>query len=177
MCGKFMSFPENERGNICNSVMVNEKLEIEREFYFSLDICRKHQQPVITYSPYGGHPLSIIERRYPESIHKVYVDIQKDLKLNDLFAVADNLGIHEKQSTLAFFLKNLWECYKQKDAHRILINPLIYASDHRFYAANCQIKVDENSIFRQPEIAAMCDYSQVGVLERAAFQRAQLRYV
>ena len=41
MCGKFMSFPENERGNICNSVIVNEKLEIKREFFFSLDICRK----------------------------------------------------------------------------------------------------------------------------------------
>jgi succinyl-CoA synthetase beta subunit len=78
----------------------------------------------------------------------VYVDIHKDLKLNDLFPVANNLGIHEKQSTLAFFLKNLWECYKQKDAHRILINPLIYASDNRFYVGNCQIKVDDCSIFR-----------------------------
>ena len=28
MCGKLMSFPENERGNICNSVIVNEKLQI-----------------------------------------------------------------------------------------------------------------------------------------------------
>lgn len=66
---------------------------------------------MITYSSRGGMTLPMIEKRYPETIHKIYVDVVQGLDLNMLLKVADNLGIHGKQSSLVFLIKNMWECF------------------------------------------------------------------
>jgi len=102
MCGKHMTTStmmdkdHMERGWLCNSVLVYEKLEVLKEFFISIDYDRNIQKPVITYSSRGGMTLPMIEKRYPETIHKIYIDIMKGLDLNVLLKVADNLGIHEK---------------------------------------------------------------------------------
>lgn len=100
-----------EKGWICNSVLVYEKINVAQEFYISIDYDRSLQKPVITYSPRGGMPLAAIAKRYPDSIYQIPIDMQKGLDLNMLLEVADNLGIHEKQSSLVFLIKNLWECF------------------------------------------------------------------
>lgn len=104
--------------------------------------------PVITYSSRGGMTLPVIQSRYPETVHRINVDIEKGLDLNILLQVADNLGIHEKQSSLVFLIKNMWECFIQRDALRVQINPLIFSKDKRFHAANCHIKVDPDASYR-----------------------------
>lgn len=60
MCGKLMSIPGNDRGVLCNSVLVYEKLEVQKEFFLSIDYDRKVQKPVITYSSRGGMTLPMI---------------------------------------------------------------------------------------------------------------------
>jgi succinyl-CoA synthetase beta subunit len=57
MCGKLMSFPSEERGLLCNSILVYERIEIEKEFFLSIDYDRQAQQPIITYSERGGMTL------------------------------------------------------------------------------------------------------------------------
>jgi succinyl-CoA synthetase beta subunit len=62
--------------------------------------------------------------------------------------VADNLGMHEKQSSLVFLIKNLWECFVQRDALRIQLNPLIFSTDKKFYVGNCTFEGDDNASYR-----------------------------
>lgn len=69
------------------------------------------QKPVITYSSRGGMNLMNIAKRYPDSVHRIFIDIEKGLDLNMLLKVAGDLGIQEKQSSLVFLIKNLWECF------------------------------------------------------------------
>lgn len=52
-----------------------------------------------------------IAKRYPDSVHRIFIDIEKGLDLNMLLKVAGDLGIQEKQSSLVFLIKNLWECF------------------------------------------------------------------
>lgn len=132
MCGQFMSFPGNDRGLICNSVLIMEKLEVEKEFYISIDYDRSSQKPIITYSTRGGMSVEQIKKRYPNSIHQFTVEIDKGLDLSVLMKVAEDLGISEKQSALAFLIKNMFECFVQRDAISISINPLIYDRDRNF---------------------------------------------
>lgn len=66
-----------------------------------------------------------------------------------LLKVADDLGIKDKQSSLVFLIKNMYEAFVQRDALRIEINPLIFGKDQKFYAANCQVKIDPDAIYRQ----------------------------
>lgn len=108
MCGKFMSVPGNEHGLQCNSVLIFEKLDVEKEFYFNIGYDTESSSPVITYSSRGGMSFEHIKKRYPKSIHSFTVDIQKGLDLNTLLKVAENLDVKEKQSSLVFLVKNLF---------------------------------------------------------------------
>lgn len=93
--------------------------------------------------------LSLVQKRYPDTIHEIYIDVSEGLNLQSLLKVAGDLGVVQKQSNLIFLIKNMYEAFIQRDALRIEINPLIFARDQRFYAANCQIKIDPDAIFRQ----------------------------
>lgn len=96
MCGKFMSVPGNDYGLQCNSVLIFEKLDVEKEFYFNISHDVVHQKPCITYSSRGGMSYEHIIKRYPKSIHRFMVDIEKGLDLNMLLQVAVNLDVKEK---------------------------------------------------------------------------------
>jgi succinyl-CoA synthetase beta subunit len=98
MCGKNLVSPgcsKDANGLLCQSVLIMEKLSIDKEFFISIDYDTKHSCPVITYSNRGGVTLSRIRSTYPESIFKIYVDVIKGLDLATLLNVAKNLGIAE----------------------------------------------------------------------------------
>ena len=56
-------------------MLVYEKIDIEREFFISIDYDLKEMKPVITYSSKGGIGIRNIEARYANTIHKIFVDI------------------------------------------------------------------------------------------------------
>ena len=62
--------------------------------------------------------------------------------------VATDLGITEKQSNLSFIIKNMYECFLQRDALEITINPLIFCEDNTFRAANMKVEIDPDSYYR-----------------------------
>ena len=66
-------------------------------------------------------------------------------------------------------LKNLYECFVQRDCSEIQINPLIYTPDRKFIATNTIIRLDPDSLYRQQDLAAnYIDLSQISVNERIA---------
>jgi len=136
-------------GYFCGSVLVYEQLDISREFLLKIDYDYAAQKPKITYSTRGGMPLSLVAKRYPDTIHEIFIDVNEGLNMQSLLKVAGDLGVVNKQSFLIFLIKNMYEAFIQRDALRIEINPLIFARDQKFYAANCQIKIDPDAIFRQ----------------------------
>jgi len=114
MCGKNLVNPKNfndKIGYLCQSVLIMEKLAIEKEFYLAINYDTKDSCPVITYSNRGGATLARIMTTYPESIFQIKVDVNKGLDLATLLNVAKDLGIAEQQSSLVFLIKNLYECF------------------------------------------------------------------
>lgn len=160
-----------KKGWLCNSVLIYEMLDVKKEFYISIDYDRQLQKPVITYSKQGGMSLKEIEKRYADTLYRIPIDVQEGLSYSKLLEVADNLGVHEKQSSLVFLLKNLWECFVQRDALTVQINPLIFSKDDKFYAAHCFVRTDPDASYRQQEIQSMRDYSQLHPMERATEQQ------
>lgn len=123
----------------------------------SIDYDRKEQCPLITYSSRGGMTLQRIEMMYPESIHKIYVNVEEGLDLATLLNVANNLGIADQQSSLVFLIKNLYECFIQRDCLRVQINPLVLTKEQEFRAANCHVFIDPDANFRQQEMTVIQD--------------------
>lgn len=71
------------------------------------------------------------------------------LQLSELYQIAENLDIHHKQNTLAFKIKNLYECFLVRDLIALTVNPLMYTADERFIAGNVNMHMDPVATYRQ----------------------------
>ena len=112
---------------------------------------------------------------FPKDVHRIYIDYTNGCNMTDLLEISKNLGIKRRASTLAFLVKNLYECFLQRDCANITINPLIFTKDRHFSAANPRITIDARSHYRQAEILAAFDMTQMSSQERYA-HNCNLRY-
>ena len=104
---------------------------------------------VISYSIHGGMSYAKIEEKYPEDLYKLYIDHRKGTHMVDLLKIAPNLGLSKYYaSTLAFLVKNLYECFVQRDCDRITVNPLIFTKQGEFCAANPRVYIDPKAHYR-----------------------------
>jgi succinyl-CoA synthetase beta subunit len=79
-------------------------------------------------------------------------------------------------SKLFFTLKNMYECFKQKDCLFVSANPLLITHDDQFVAANSKIIIDPNALYRQSELKAQLDITQMTSMSRVAYNH-DLKYV
>ena len=151
MCGKHLYIPgkSNGKGLVCNSVLVMEFIEARNQYFIQISYDRKKMMPVITYSKRGGMTLEALRNFYPETIKEMYVDVEEGIDLKEVSHVANDLELQEQQSTLCFLIKNLYECFKQRDCTFIQISPLVLTKDNKFRAANVIVHVDSDALFRQ----------------------------
>ena len=127
MCGKTLVCSDTGKfGFICKCVYIIEELDIAKEFFISISADRREACPSITYSEKieGMTFLEALEKS-PESFRKIYIDVQKGIDMNVLTKVAEDLHVSAYRSQLVFLLKHLYDCYTQRDAELIEINPLV----------------------------------------------------
>ena len=67
--------------------------------------------------------------QFLENFRKIYIDIAQGLNVSMLSEVANELGIADKKSEIIFLLKHLYDCFIQRDAELIELNPLVYTSE------------------------------------------------
>ena len=77
-----------EEGAKCNCVYIVEKIGIEKEFYLSITLDRKAGKPVFIYSTEGGMAIEEVAEETPEKIHKIHVDVESGLHIDDLLKAA-----------------------------------------------------------------------------------------
>jgi succinyl-CoA synthetase beta subunit len=126
MCGKTLITKQSgDAGFPCNCVYIVEKLSIEKEFYLSMALDRKAGGLTFVYSPAGGMSIEDVAHKTPHLIYKLPIDIHVGPDVEQLVKVAENLGIAEHKSQLVFLLKNIYDCFLEKDCDMIEINPLV----------------------------------------------------
>ncbi len=69
-----------------------------------------------------------------------------------LAEVANELGIADKKSEMIFLLKHLYDCFIQRDAEIIELNPLVYTRDQKIVAQATKVIIDDNALYRQAEL-------------------------
>jgi succinyl-CoA synthetase beta subunit len=141
------------KGFIVDTVLVEEKLEIEREFYAGVIIDDQTKAPVIIFSSKGGTGIEEIAQEFPESIHQWVIDIHKGLSDYEARDLVRKVGIHGKlQMSLGYLLPKLYQCARNNDARAAEINPLVLTSEGKLIAADCRITIDDYAIYRHPEL-------------------------
>ncbi len=137
-------------------ILVDEKLEIEKEFYLGITLDRVNYKIVMLACSEGGVEIEELARKDPEKIKKISVDtdqrfypFQGNSLANWLGAKGDNL------KTVSQIAVSLFKLFKQYDAKLVEINPLILTKEGKYVAADARMSVDDDALFRHPELAEM----------------------
>ncbi|HEY5574681.1 MAG TPA: ADP-forming succinate--CoA ligase subunit beta [Anaerolineales bacterium] len=146
------------KGLPVRKVLVDEAADIETEIYLGITNDRAARKPVMMASAAGGVDIEEVARETPENIIRVHVDMLlglRDYQARDLAA-----GIDLRRDTWRDFARiahGLWDAYVASDATLAEINPLVVTSQGRLLAVDGKMVIDDNALFRHPDLAEMRD--------------------
>ncbi|MEI6174947.1 MAG: ADP-forming succinate--CoA ligase subunit beta [Bacteroidota bacterium] len=148
-----------------------------KEIYMSILLNRQKGHTVLMYSPRGGMDIEAVAEETPELIFTEEVDPKIGLQAFQARKVAFNLGLKEEAyKNMVKFVFAIYRAYEGSDASLIEINPVFKTSDNKILAADAKIVIDNNALFRHPDIATMRDLDEEDPMEVEA-TRHDLNYV
>ena len=133
-------------------VLVEEKLDIDREFYAGviIDASREVRAPVVMFSTEGGVD---IEEVPSEKIAQMNVDVLRGLRFYDALNLAITLKVPTQLlPAIAQTILGLYATFKGYNCRTAEINPLVLTKDGKIFAADCRMSIDDSSVFRHPEL-------------------------
>lgn len=146
------------KGLPVRKVLVEEAANIETEIYLGLTNDRAERKPVIMASAAGGVDIEEVARKTPEKIIKVYINPLLGLFDYQVRALATGLDLpHDHWRTFGRISHGLWQAFKNSDATLAEINPLVITSEGRLLAVDGKMVLDDNALFRHPNLADMRD--------------------
>jgi succinyl-CoA synthetase beta subunit len=147
------------------------------EIYMSILLNRQKGHTILMYSPRGGMDIEAVADETPELIFTEEVDPKIGLQAFQARKVAFNLGLKdEAYKNMVKFVFAVYKAYEGSDASLIEINPVFKTSDNKILAADAKIVIDNNALFRHPDIATMRDLDEEDPTEVEA-TRHDLNYV
>ncbi len=158
-------------GRVVKRLLVEEGIEVDKEFYLGLVVDRDCGRVVLMASSEGGVDIEEVAARTPARIHKVFIDPDTGLKGTEADIVARSIGLSGKSVMQArTLMQNLYQAFDASDASLAEINPLVVTRDGRVIALDARFSFDANALYRQPRIAAMRDLDEEDPVEVEASQ-------
>jgi len=181
--GMMLVTPQTKKeGKLVRKVLIEQNIyypgpEKVEEYYMSILLNRDLGKNMVMYSPRGGMNIEQVAEETPDEIFHEIIDPSVGITGFQARRIAFNLGL----SGTAFkemikFVVALYNAYEGADASLFEINPVIKAADGKVYAADSKVTIDNNSLFRHKDIAAMRDLHEEDPIEVEA-SRFDLNYV
>jgi succinyl-CoA synthetase beta subunit len=160
------------RGHVTRRLWIERQASIAREYYFSIAFDRGEKRPLFMLSTMGGMDIEAVAVDHPEALARLHLDPAIGLRpffVNRLLFAA---GIpKEERKAVAAIVEGCYRLYVGADAMLVEVNPLAVTADGAVVAADAKITVDDNALYRHPEIAAMRDVSAADPQEQMARER------
>jgi len=153
-------------GKLVRKILIAEDayapdFDANEEIYVSILMDRERKCNVIIYSTEGGMDIEEVAEKTPHLVHKEYIDPALGLRSFQARKVAFNLGLSGKAfKGMVKFITNLYKAFVGSDASLFEINPCLHTGDDRILAVDCKVTLDDNSLFRHPDLAEMRDTSE-----------------
>ena len=164
-------------GQKVKQVLVEKASEIERELYLGITLDRAQSKPVVMASQEGGMEIEEVAAATPEKILKETVDPSVGLQVFQAMRLAFGLGFEGKQvRQAASFILSLYKAYVDADCSLVEVNPLVTTADGQLLALDAKIDLDDNGLFRHPDLAEMRDLDEEEELEVEA-AKYDLNYI
>ena len=153
-------------GKEVRKVLIEEGLDIEREFYLGIVLDRAQSQLVFMASTEGGVEIEKVASETPEKIIKEHIDLAAGLQPFQARKLAFGLGLKGEQVKNALkFFSALYKAFMESDCSMAEINPLVVTKDGNVLALDAKINFDDNAMYRHKDFAELRDLHEEEPLE------------
>lgn len=174
---RLVTYQTDEKGQPVNQILIEEPSAIARELYLGAVVDRAQKRVVFMASTEGGVEIEKVAEESPEKILQISVDPMVGVlpyQARDLAFQLDLQGDQIKQFTK--ILLGLGEMFKACDFSLLEINPLIVTEDKQLVCLDGKINIDENALYRRPNLRALRDTTQEDERENRAHEW-ELNYI
>jgi succinyl-CoA synthetase beta subunit len=157
------------KGYTVDRVLVEAGVDFVNELYVGITMDRGEGKPVAMVSTEGGVDIESVAEETPEAIAREHIDPAFGLHPFQARKVVYEAGIaREVAGDVASILTTLYDLYESRDASEIEINPVMITSDGDVVAADAVMNIDDDALFRQPDLAELEEETFSDDLEKKA---------
>jgi succinyl-CoA synthetase beta subunit len=158
------------RGNVVRSIWIEKASDIAREYYLSITFDRGEKKPLFIFTTQGGVDIEEVAERDPDALARLHIDPLVGFQPFQARWLVFTAGLEDpdEQKQVLAIVGRLYEAFVSSDAMLCEINPLIVTPDGEVKALDSKFTVDENALYRHPDIAEMRDPEAGDPQERLA---------
>ena len=152
-----------------DKVLIEEVIDVQKELYVAFTIDGVKKNVVAIVSEFGGMEIEEVAETNPDKV--LTLEIESSLGVSPYKArkLASFLNVDKKQiRSVANVISSLYDVFVSNDCSLVEINPLVITSDDRVLAADAKITIDEDSLFRHPDLSEFYDPAQEDPFEKQA---------
>jgi len=165
------------KGLPVRTILVDEAADIREEIYLGIVIDRANRRATMMASSEGGVEIEEVAQTKPEAIKKVTIDPFLELRGYQTLQLAKGIGLPQEQHrSFGRIAQGLYAAFVAYDASLAEINPLVVTGEGELLAVDGKMVLDDNALFRHPDLAEMRDMDAEAPAEREA-REAGLSYV
>jgi len=161
------------RGHVVGKVWIEQASDIAKEYYLSITFDRGAKKPLFMFTTRGGVEIEQVAEETPEALVRLHVDPLEGFQPWQARTLIYGAGVADpsEQKQLLSIMGKLYRCFVETDAMLTEINPLIVTPDGEVKALDSKFTVDDNALYRHPDIAAMRDVAGADPLETLAREK------
>jgi succinyl-CoA synthetase beta subunit len=155
LIGKVLKSIQNPDGEEVKSLLVEEKVDIASEAYVSIAIDRSTKRPVVLVTAQGGMDVEEVAAHDANAIKKYFIDPAVGYSPFIGRQLAFDAKLPEGyRKAFPSILGALYRLFMDYGANLVEINPLVLTKDGRVIASDAKVELDDNGLYKHPDIAA-----------------------
>ena len=160
-------------GHVVRKLWIERASEIAKEYYLSVTFDRGEKKPLFMLTTEGGVEIEQVAEETPEKLARLHIDPLEGYQPYQARRLIYGAGIDDpnEQKQVLDIVGRLYECFVGTDAMLCEINPLIVTPDGEVRALDSKFTVDDNALYKHPDIAEMRDPESIPAEERAAREK------
>jgi succinyl-CoA synthetase beta subunit len=158
---RLVTLQTGPEGRLVRWVLVEEGCAIARELYLGVVVDRASAGPVLIASSEGGMDIEHVAAHTPERIYRQGFGPDAGLQSHQVRTLGWKLGLSGPALRSAeAFMQAVCRMFVRYDCSLLEINPLVLTADDRLLALDAKMSLDDNALFRHPELTSLRDLAE-----------------
>lgn len=158
---KMVNNQTGKEGVIAHKVLISGPIDIKKEYYLGAVVDRASARAILIASPEGGMEIEEVAAKHPEKILKLPISLDGSMKPFHLLRLVNFMGWKGEAIEIGRRIaEGVARAFMECDGALLEINPLVEDPQGKLWALDAKFALDDNALFRHPEMAEYYDPSQ-----------------